>query len=207
MPGWRTSVSMAVQPAGAGNVYRRFFAVMMSAVQPRGCGERETPKPLALVRCGSAPRVRGTFRRLAPAQNLPRFSPAGAGNVAARRLSTKLSPVQPRGCGERMRMNASSTIGNGSAPRVRGTLPLHAGGGRIDRFSPAGAGNVVRKVFVKTAQPVQPRGCGERLRPHPCRMLRCGSAPRVRGTSGTAIGGADEGRFSPAGAGNVARTR
>ena len=90
---------------------------------------------------GSAPRVRGTVKRRALANDNKRFSPARAGNgqgdVAPKRTET----VQPRACGERAPSEPPVPHRTGSAPRVRGTDKFNDPDSGMDRFSPARAGN------------------------------------------------------------------
>ena len=92
----------------------------------------------------------------------------------------------------------------GSAPRVRGTDSIARQRTQTRRFSPASAGNGAGAIHNRQTIPVQPRVCGER--PNAANSMYCtfGSAPRVRGT-GVALGTAiQQGRFSPACAGNGA---
>ena len=133
-----------------------------------------------------------------------RFSPAGAGNVYGLGTRIGLRAVQPRGCGERCSPPSHRSPHSGSAPRVRGTSRVLHSRSLAIRFSPAGAGNVqsIRRHCARWA--VQPRGCGERILTVTPRFGQAGSAPRVRGTSFGLIFYCWTGRFSPAGAGNVA---
>ena len=114
------------------------------------------------------------------------------------------APVQPRVCGERDPNVCEVCLGDGSAPRVRGTQRR----GRVSvvgyRFSPACAGNAALPLILQLYLTVQPRVCGERSSRRSSDALRAGSAPRVRGTHRMAQsrGGAD--RFSPECAGNAA---
>ena len=75
-------------------------------------------------------------------------------------------------------------------------------GCRLQRFSPACAGNGSLAPAPEEALPVQPRVCGERT-PFASRTAPLiGSAPRVRGTANRRHEYAGVGRFSPACAGN-----
>ena len=190
-------------PAGAGNVQCALHPGQPWPVQPRGCGERFQARTGVPASDGSAPRVRGTSPVAGWAYLGARFSPAGAGNVALPLRSRPGLPVQPRGCGERKPNSPSVPMGDGSAPRVRGTYGRHSYGRTVYRFSPAGAGNVNRRDVPLSRNPVQPRGCGERVGQHLPEHSCGGSAPRVRGTSHPAAAAGPSRRFSPAGAGNV----
>jgi len=195
---WRFS------PACAGNRARLSATRSRSAVQPRVCGEQRSPASTASWRAGSAPRVRGTARgrRLDPTRR--RFSPACAGNShRGFRISFPV-PVQPRVCGEQSPWLGRVRSCRGSAPRVRGTGRTVMFEGESGRFSPACAGNRSRHARQRAGDAVQPRVCGEQLRPG--RMGKCpyGSAPRVRGTERDHSRDDEFGRFSPACAGNRA---
>ena len=190
-------------PAGAGNASCRTIAASVTAVQPRGCGERWFASVAQFDTGGSAPRVRGTLFSEKPLMAFRRFSPAGAGNARRARPVYGDRPVQPRGCGERLPRSRTGGRLNGSAPRVRGTHCHRAGPARRSRFSPAGAGNALIALSPKLTVPVQPRGCGERILIWIGRKSSCGSAPRVRGTQSSLRGSSCTARFSPAGAGNA----
>ena len=151
---------------------------------------------------GSAPRLRGTEQYLHPAVDSFRFSPAPAGNGEASYRRASLRPVQPRACGERSAPRGFAISVDGSAPRLRGTV--HEQGRRLDaeRFSPAPAGNGIRREAARPRATVQPRACGERALS--CWSMACfsGSAPRLRGTGSERGSMATTSRFSPAPAGN-----
>ena len=152
---------------------------------------------------GSSPRVRGTLGLLGLIGEGCRFIPAGAGNARLHGRAWRRSTVHPRGCGERFWQNSDGNFPVGSSPRVRGTpgrqmLPYPAG-----RFIPAGAGNAGRISHAADAQPVHPRGCGERNPTENDSPPFAGSSPRVRGTLRSARGVAGVDRFIPAGAGNA----
>ena len=77
---------------------------------------------------------------------------------------------------------------------------------RLDRFSPARAGNSCDDARRRADPTVQPRACGELgSRWHGCARER-GSAPRVRGTPRNRLQLRKSSRFSPARAGNSLMT-
>ncbi len=110
---------------------------------------------------GSSPRVLGTLRTPRRHAALNRFIPACAGNAPGRRASPQIGAVHPRVCGERVSWCHSRAtpigssprvrerdvraikddVGDGSSPRVRGTLRPHPASVRLRRFIPACAGN------------------------------------------------------------------
>ena len=132
-----------------------------------------------------------------------RFIPAGAGNAQSAGARRAATPVHPRGCGERVEHKARFTAKAGSSPRVRGTPTSPLGGVSPARFIPAGAGNATAPPSSRSATPVHPRGCGERVRLSRLYGLMLGSSPRVRGTLPLELLVALPGRFIPAGAGNA----
>ena len=168
-----------------------------------------------MLRYGSAPRVRGTRK-----------------SQVAKSFYSALSAVQPRVYGELI-LARDHTLRiyrlDGSAPRVRGTLPYQfpvsimmvfsvqprvygelSTGSRLcliadrSRFSPACTGNSRSKRSATTVASVQPRVYGEL--PVRCVQPHChGSAPRVRGTleiSTPNLFRRTVNRFSPACTGN-----
>ncbi len=128
-------------PAGAGNAPKLARLPSVSAVYPRGCGER--PCGGSALRCpsGLSPRVRGTREIAMGPRAMERFIPAGAGNARSCSASITFSSVYPRGCGERSLNFLRAAPAPGLSPRVRGTQVLSIYISRSLRFIPAGAGN------------------------------------------------------------------
>ena len=98
----------------------------------------------------------------------------------------------------------STSINDGSSPRMRGTdspggLCRHGA-----RFIPAHAGNGPRAGLPSCRLAVHPRACGERVRTRDCNCWRGGSSPRMRGTGHHFTLCAIRFRFIPAHAGNGA---
>ena len=122
-----------------GDLFRRGNEYL--PVHPRACGERPYTKLCANSIAGSSPRVRGTHTVAARASSMGRFIPARAGNATSGTRSAGTLPVHPRACGERNTQIHKNRFGNGSSPRVRGTLGRAAERLRGHRFIPARAGN------------------------------------------------------------------
>ncbi len=152
-------------PAGAGNANRVLAIFAACTVHPRGCGERLGTFSVNFHAIGSSPRVRGTLSPQALPMVPARFTPAGAGNAPSARLPPALAPVHPRGCGERLFDQIFEAVDGGSSPRVRGTRYYLLDRYSCQRFIPAGAGNARHGLNAHHANPVHPRGCGERLSP------------------------------------------
>ncbi len=108
-------------PACAGNGAPSRLLMIVTTVQPRVRGERDSHFEHLATSHGSAPRARGTDCYALGVRHGERFSPACAGN----------------GWGG----GASRQPVNGSAPRARGTAPRRLHDRAPGRFSPACAGN------------------------------------------------------------------
>ena len=190
-------------PARAGNTQWQQLRMGLNPVQPRACGEYDSPVSGVDRDGGSAPRVRGILFLAFRVRVYVRFSPARAGNTILCRRAAARRAVQPRACGE----YAIEVIGErditGSAPRVRGILLFRERLKFRIRFSPARAGNTLGYGSFMDSQPVQPRACGEYIRQPPAPPVVCGSAPRVRGIPVQSTGKVVAFRFSPARAGNT----
>jgi len=205
--GSRTRDACRFSPACAGNGPSRRPIWVSTPVQPRVCGERSKPSLMAGFRSGSAPRVRGTGGSIPSGGAVRRFSPACAGNGGFIAILGETAPVQPRVCGERHTPSWRISSANGSAPRVRGTGFYRPQAESGERFSPACAGNGKRTKCNRLWTPVQPRVCGERRANIDRDSFMRGSAPRVRGTEYCSTWKPNNGRFSPACAGNGPTTR
>ena len=156
---------------------------------------------------GSSPRTRGTPQDEAAVGKGDRFIPADAGNTWARKASTVVPAVHPRGRGEHVIARRWRTSEIGSSPRTRGTPVPVILDGQDQGFIPADAGNTSPACAKSGADAVHPRGRGEhrlnRLDP----LLILGSSPRTRGTRPTSPIRADFRRFIPADAGNTNSAR
>ena len=190
-------------PACAGNTPRSTATKRTAPVQPRMCGEHGALARSFQRAGGSAPHVRGTPGRNQELKHGIRFSPACAGNTEEEPGHQAAAEVQPRMCGEHWGPEARHTSRTGSAPHVRGTLPLRPAIRALPRFSPACAGNTLDPSGSKTIISVQPRMCGEHAALSAGAAEHVGSAPHVRGTHHTEQLAADRLRFSPACAGNT----
>ncbi len=87
-----------------------------------------------------------------------------------------------RDCGGRGYSDGGELAGDGSSPRVQGTLVERAAAGPDQRIIPACAGDAWPIATKRMRRPDHPRVCGGRglrLRNTRCRS---GSSPRVRGT-------------------------
>ena len=106
-----------------------------------------------------------------------------------------------------MNITAATLIGNGSSPRVRGTLNDNTRARIQPRFIPACAGNTRRGAPRAATSTVHPRVCGEHPPPVVQQVQARGSSPRVRGTRHRARPRLRPRRFIPACAGNTGGSR
>ena len=130
-------------PAYAGNIRRLCFEQVNQQVQPRVCGEY-----LYIVNSsnhgeGSTPRMRGIYCNFFETQKHSRFNPAYAGNIDKQQSFQVRFQVQPRVCGEYVRILCGLNEAIGSTPRMRGILKITLSWICACRFNPAYAGNIL----------------------------------------------------------------
>ena len=146
--------------------------------------------------------MRGTALEDAPWEPLRRFIPAHAGNRQRYPPADHLYSVHPRACGEQTFAASHRSSGNGSSPRMRGTVCAVSSASGWHRFIPAHAGNSLDISIQSSFPPVHPRACGEQPFEKIERKGCYGSSPRMRGTVGNGAHDRAHGRFIPAHAGN-----
>ena len=128
-------------PACAGNSLFGSYLYGLFPVHPRVCGEQGVALRMSWTVSGSSPRVRGTVDATGDRGLEGRFIPACAGNSADFDYYTTVSPVHPRVCGEQICSIVIVTVGDGSSPRVRGTVVYISAALIAARFIPACARN------------------------------------------------------------------
>ena len=109
-------------PACAGNTYTIVRAYCDPGDHPRVCGEHLSYVALVLHVLGSSPRVRGTPSRIFDFLWTAGIIPACAGNTPCGRTRRRAVRDHPRVCGEHDLAYSRAVYGQGSSPRVRGTL-------------------------------------------------------------------------------------
>ena len=128
-------------PAYAGNTMIRLGLVRLRRDHPRVCGEHIADKMRVLAKKGSSPRMRGTracgTRPHSPAGIIPAY----AGNTRRSGSSKADSGDHPRVCGEHHLVNSRTEYGQGSSPRMRGTLQCRPKRHQPPGIIPAYAGN------------------------------------------------------------------
>ena len=109
-------------PACAGNTMAMHEQAWSATVHPRVCGEHGAIPADGVPPTGSSPRVRGTPGPDYQGVDTDRFIPACAGNTPSHISASAISSVHPRVCGEHGEAGSGEDGGDGSSPRVRGTL-------------------------------------------------------------------------------------
>ncbi len=171
-------------PAHAGNTNAPAVFAPLSRAHPRACGEHARAWALTDASLGSSPRMRGTLGCFFPTPRFTRLIPAHAGNtVNAEHLAVPweahpracgehqalndiLPPISahPRACGEHSGLSATTGRGNGSSPRMRGTLPSTICVQLMQGLIPAHAGNTRQPQTTLSRVRAHPRACGEHRR-------------------------------------------
>ena len=86
---------------------------------------------------------------------------------------------------------------------MRGIYNEYRGYGRMQRFTPAYAGNIVVYFIIVSTEKVHPRVCGEYVSVISETVLSSGSPPRMRGILHRVNDLLNTLRFTPAYAGNI----
>ena len=119
---------------------------------------------------GSSPRVRGTPQIHVCDGRRTGIIPACAGNTDTFDHVVEFVGDHPRVCGEHTACSCDMNVGEGSSPRVRGTLRAQILPRNADGIIPACAGNTFKLCNVPWDMGDHPRVCGE----HHCFDPICG---------------------------------
>ena len=129
-----------ITPADAGKTLATSAVKNYAKDHPRGCGENQTPVPIA---------------------TLPlRITPADAGKTYV--IGGQYESVwdHPRGCGENVPVLGIAAKLLGSPPRMRGKLSPVVSPARVTGITPADAGKTSITLRVPLFTTDHPRGCG-----------------------------------------------
>ena len=130
-----------ITPAPAGNTSRHFPCITNKQDHPRACGKHFWGGFTSPLVIGSPPRLRETLLPLSIFLSNYRITPAPAGNTKTACSRYLRYWDHPRACGKHWD-NWDSIIGiTGSPPRLRETQNGMGGQVRLDRITPAPAGN------------------------------------------------------------------
>jgi len=89
----------------------------------------------------SPPHMRGTVKPRLTNMERFRITPAYAGNRTSAAMLSGFSADHPRVCGEQQTSTAGLKTEQGSPPRMRGTVNDSINYSRVERITPAYAGN------------------------------------------------------------------
>ena len=175
------SNAVGITPACAGKSAAQSLDRLCAGDHPRVCGEKVSGGNRHQEGLGSPPRMRGKVISSLQCDFLSGITPACAGKRKRSRLQRSGTGDHPRVCGEKMCIQCSKSIPQGSPPRMRGKgvrLFQRLGVGGI---TPACAGKsaVVRRNRRKPED--HPRVCGEKSMMVPHTLTLLGSPPRMRG--------------------------
>ena len=149
-------------PTCVGNARIPLRPTAGSPVHPHVCGERQCFQTPFMPQGGSSPRVWGTLRADSGRPDQVRFIPTCVGNAGLGCSHRRRCAVHPHVCGERARRRIISSRGDGSSPRVWGTLVRWSGWLTTGRFIPTCVGNALSAFCANAAPAVHPHVCGER---------------------------------------------
>ena len=170
-------------------------------VYPRACGGTPSPRGPRMTRLGLSPRLRGNRMFDGQEYEYEGSIPAPAGEPAASRGMTRLSPVYPRACGGTMAPPTPPISTSGLSPRLRGNLRRREWRRSCWRSIPAPAGEPNASLRRFSVSPVYPRACGGTVYWYAGGMAGTGLSPRLRGNLTAAAVRALLGRSIPAPAG------
>ena len=107
--------------------------------------------------------MRGTLCAAMLSVNMPRITPAYAGNTNIVKSILVNFWDHPRVCGEHPLHRLKGNVYKGSPPRMRGTLRIAIKENSKDRITPAYAGNTRNRARRNRDAEDHPRVCGEHV--------------------------------------------
>ena len=148
-------------PARAGNMTWFSRRPKVCPAHPRSRGEHSAAGASLLMRSGSSPLARGTFRIQRPRRLRHRLIPARAGNIALAPAAGSAGTAHPRSRGEHETGNYFPSSPLGSSPLARGTSENRTDNIRNRRLIPARAGNMHASGHDTPPRSAHPRSRGE----------------------------------------------
>ena len=145
-----------------GTVQQGIGQAVHESVHPHACGERPIDTEAVPGGNGSSPRMWGTGGKRKCSVGRDRFIPTHVGNGASMRIGNTLLTVHPHACGERRACSYTSTVIDGSSPRMWGTVFQPAQIANNTRFIPTHVGNGRCRCWRCWPRTVHPHACGER---------------------------------------------
>ena len=153
----------------------------MTRDHPRVCGEHPTSPQTVNSLPGSSPRMRGAHFVNTSAACPCGIIPAYAGSTPPPHLRYSLAWDHPRVCGEHLILITTTTIGEGSSPRMRGALCFWCIILSRVGIIPAYAGSTLNRPTKRRYVRDHPRVCGEHESSGLLFRSTAGSSPRMRG--------------------------
>ena len=169
-------------PAGAGEPQSAHVGLFLVRVYPRGCGGAALCGTCHCADNGLSPRVRGSHKIPKAAASSRGSIPAGAGEPSFDMACMHAARVYPRGCGGAPEIAHASHPAAGLSPRVRGSRIGRSSRHPQRRSIPAGAGEPVPILLLRSKPMVYPRGCGGAHDSRCAWQFSEGLSPRVRGS-------------------------
>ena len=127
-------------PAHAGKTRLESSPLRNGKAHPRACGENRDNAERATYVKGSSPRMRGKLGRTSSQHAFHRLIPAHAGKTGRSDGTLRTYRAHPRACGENATTAASTGVGRGSSPRMRGKPPTSSACISTTGLIPAHAG-------------------------------------------------------------------
>ena len=151
-----------ITPAYAGKSRPQEAQAASNGDHPRVCGEKWMTSRRATLSTGSPPRMRGKGCAFTGGIGGFGITPAYAGKRRCQGRFRKIYKDHPRVCGEKCVYRAAQHRGLGSPPRMRGKVPVFAGGNLARGITPAYAGKSRKAHFAAADSGDHPRVCGEK---------------------------------------------
>ena len=130
-----------ITPAHAGNTMPDWKISTWLKDHPRTCGEHHFHGGFKNLRQGSPPHMRGTHAAEVVRKSDDGITPAHAGNTPIDINARTWRKDHPRTCGEHIAGTVYVAVFAGSPPHMRGTHISRRNSPRVQRITPAHAGN------------------------------------------------------------------
>ena len=169
-------------PTHVGNTAYAKGTIQDIAVHPHACGEHDATAVSRIEAFGSSPRMWGTLKWYQVLVLYYRFIPTHVGNTLQLRNKAEYSSVHPHACGEHVARGLAEGDGDGSSPRMWGTLYGGRGRRTCRRFIPTHVGNTQTLSILCAMDAVHPHACGEHMCAFGEMSNEVGSSPRMWGT-------------------------
>ena len=127
-------------PAYAGTTVPAIHAGGLRRIQPRVCGDYDTPLFAPHAERDTTPRMRGLPQTRIEKLPRARYNPAYAGTTRSSMRSSYPAAIQPRVCGDYAAQSSAGESSPDTTPRMRGLLVKNSSQPARRRYNPAYAG-------------------------------------------------------------------